>query len=276
MVQVGKINRLPVNSVHGHEVHLDGGKSGDIPLKGSTSRKYQIGDILDVFVYVDREQNVMATIHKPYVLMGEFAKLTAVSTSKVGAFLGWGLEDDLFVPKSEQINIMRVGQPYVVFAFLSEKTHRITASSKLEKFLNKRPPKYRVGEAVDLLIYGRSDLGYSAVVNGAHVGMIYNNEVFQKLEIGQKLQGYVKKLREDSKIDLQLQQTGYQQVDEISQNILNLIKEKGGVVGVTDKSAPEEIYAMFGVSKKIFKKSIGALYKKRLIVIEDNGITLVD
>ncbi len=275
MVQIGKINRLPIKRMWADTIHLDGGESGDILLKGKyAAKKYQPGDEIDVFVYVDREQRLLATTLKPYAIVGEFAKLRVVTNSKAGAFMDWGLENDLFVPKSEQQNNMREGKSYVVFIFLSEKTNRITASSKLDKFLNLQPPRYAEGEEVDLLVYAETDLGYSAVVNGSHVGMIYENEIFQKLVIGQRLPGYIKKIREDLKIDLSLQQTGYQRVDDISQTIFNTIKGCGGMVAVTDKSPSEDIYDLFGVSKKVFKKAIGALYKKRLVILDTDGIKL--
>ncbi len=276
MVQIGKINRLSIKPSHDHNIHLDGGESGDILLKSKLSgKRYRTGDEIDVFVYVDKEQRLLATVHNPTVMVDEIATLKVLSTSTAGAFLGWGLEDDLFVPKSEQQNTMRKGNSYVVFVFLSEKTHRIAASSKLDKFLDLQPPKFKEGEKVDLLVYAVTDMGYSAVVNGSHVGMIYQNEVFQKLVIGQKLEGYVKKIRDDLKIDLRLQQTGYQRVDDISQSILDTLKGNDGMVALTDKSPPEEIYAMFGISKKTFKKAIGSLYKKKLIMIKTDSINLL-
>ncbi len=276
MVRIGKINRLSIIGKQGNEIHLDGGELGKIFLRGKDAvHNYQPGDALDVFVYVDREQRLLATIRKPYALVDELATLRVVATSSAGAFMGWGLDDDLFVPKGEQQNSMREGKSYVVCVFISEKTNRITASSKLEKFLDLQPPKYKEGEEVDLLIYGKTDLGYNAVVNSSHTGVIYQNEIFQKLAIGQQLRGYIKKIREDLKIDLRLNQTGYQSVDNISQTILNTIKSSGGMVDLTDKSPPEEIYAMFGVSKKVFKKAIGALYKKKIIVINPDGIKII-
>jgi uncharacterized protein len=275
MVQIGKINRLSIKGMQSYGMHLDGGAAGDILLKGRYAvEKYQPGDTIDVFVYVDREQRLLATTRVPAALVGEFASLPVVTSSSAGAFMNWGLENDLFVPKSEQQDNMREGKSYVVYIFLSEKSNRLTGSSKLEKFLNLQPPKYQEGEEVDLIVYAETGLGYSAVVNSSHIGMIYENEIFQKLVIGQRLQGYVKKIREDRKIDLRLQQTGYQRVDDISQTILNAVKDRGGMVAVTDKSPPEDIYALFGVSKKVYKKAIGALYKKRLIVIDADGIKL--
>jgi predicted RNA-binding protein (virulence factor B family) len=277
MIQIGKMNRLTIKGTLDNTILLDGGESGNILLRSTyATQKHQPGDELDVFVYVDKDQRLMATTQKPYAIVGEFSKLRVVATSPAGAFMGWGLEDDLFVPKSEQQNNMEKDNSYVVFVFLSEKTNRITASSKLSKFLDLQPPKYEEGEEVDLLVYAETDLGYSAVVNSSHAGMIYQNEVFQKLAIGQRLQGYVKKIREDLKVDLRLQQSGYQKVDGIAQTILDTIKSSGGTVAVTDKSLPEDIYALFGVSKKVFKKAIGALYKKRLILIDADGIKLTN
>ena len=209
-------------------------------------------------------------------MVGEFATLQVVANSAAGAFMDWGLDSDLLVPRSEQQENMREGASYVVYIFLNDKNNRIIASSKLDKFLGLQPPQYAEGEEVDLLVYAETALGYSAVVNGAHAGMIYRNEVFQELAIGQRLQGFVKKVREDGKIDLRLQQTGYQRVDGIAQTILDTLKDSGGTVAVTDKSPPKDVYALFGVSKKVFKKAIGALYKKRLIVIDNTGIKLAD
>jgi len=277
MVEVGRINKLVVLAKSKDGVLLDGGESGDILLKGrSNASKHHPGDEIEVFIYIDKDQRLMATTRKPYAMVGEFAELRVVATSNAGAFLGWGLEDDLFVPKSEQQAPMRKDTSYVVFVFLSQKTNRITASSKLDAFLGVQPPKYKEGDQVDLLVYGTTDLGYTAIVNYSHIGMIYKNEVFQKLVIGQQLQGYVKKVRPDLKIDLRLQQTGYQPIDDISTTILNTIKGAGGMVKLTDKSPPEDIYTFFGVSKKVFKKAIGALYKKKLIIIDQTCIKLDD
>jgi hypothetical protein len=179
------------------------------------------------------------------------------------------------VPKGEQQQSMEEGESYVVFIFLSEKTNRIIASSRLDKFLSSKAPAYKEGEEVELILFEQTDLGYRALINREHAGMIYENEVFQKITIGQKLKGYIKKIREDLKIDLILQQSGYREVDDISQAILGIIQKHGGKVAVTDKSPPDDIYSLFGVSKKVFKKAIGALYKKRIIRIDPDGISLV-
>jgi len=277
MVEIGKINRLAVVSTQGHEVRFDGGELGDILLDEKfVYGRYHKGDEVEVFVSVDGDDRLFAITSKPYAMVGEFARLRVAATSPSGAFLSWGMKNDLLVPKSEQLSPMKESESYVVYVFLSEKTNRITASSKLDKYLGLSPPDYKEGEEVDLLIFDRTDLGYQAVINQAHIGMLFKNEVFQKLFIGQKLKGYIYNIREDSKIDLRLQLPGYEKVDGVSQAIIDILKENGGVSSLSDKSPPEEIYALFGVSKKVFKQAIGALYKKRIITIDrSSGIRLV-
>lgn len=276
MVAIGKMNTLTVTSTQDHEVQLDGGEQGDIRLvEKYVSGRYRTGDVAEVFVYRDRDGQLLAITSKPYATVGQFVKLRVAAITSAGAFLSWGMKDDLLVPKSEQLSPMEMGKSYVVYVFLSKKTSRITASSRLDQFLGLRPPHYEEGEEVDLLLFDKTDLGYRAVINQSHVGMIYENEVFQKLSIGQHLKGYIHQIREDAKIDLRLQQAGYDKVDAVSQAIVDVLKKNGGEVAVSDKSQPDEIYALFGVSKKVFKKAIGALYKKRLITITPSGITLV-
>ena len=275
MVQIGKINRLSIKEIESETIQLDGGELGDILLMDrNPSQDYNAGDEIDVFVYVDRQQRLLATTQKPQAIVGEVARLKVVDATEAGAFLQWGLEDDLFVPKSEQQEDMKEGKSYVVFVFLSEKSNRITGSSKIEKYLNKETPEYEEGEEVDIIIYARSELGYSAVIDNLYTGVIYENEIFQKIEIGRQQKGYIKKIREDFKIDLRLQQAGYAGVDNVCRTILKKIDKCGGTVPVTDKSRPEDIYNLFGVSKKVFKKAIGALYKKQLIILGTDGIKL--
>lgn len=276
MLQIGKMNTLKITGIQAHGVHLDAGEGKDIfLLKKSVPPESQVGDELEVFVYVDKENTLQGSLQKPYATVGEYAVLQVVSDSSAGAFLRWGMENDLLVPKAEQQHKMVQGQSYVVFVFLSAKTNRIVASSKLDKFLSSESPAYKEGEEVELIVFEETDLGYRALINRNHAGMIYSNEVFQQLRIGQQLKGYINKIREDQKIDLILQQSGYQGVDAVTQSILGIIQEHGGKVAVTDKSPPDDIYAMFSVSKKVFKKAIGALYKKRIIRIELDGISLV-
>jgi len=274
MAQIGRINKLKIKRKRDYGAHLDGGKAGDIILpKRYVPQSCRAGDEVEVFIYVNKEGRLRASTQKPYVTVGQFAALRAVANTPSGTFLDWGLKKDLLVPKREQHGRMEEGRSYVVFVYLDEK-NRITASAKLDKFLSQKPPDYAEGDEVDLLIYDTTDLGYKAVVNKAHAGMIYKNEVYQKLHIGQELKGYIKKIRDDHKIDLRLQQSGYQKVDEISRTVLNTIKSHGGRIAVTDKSPPADIYALFEVSKKVFKQAIGALYKKRLITMDSRGIKL--
>ncbi|MBU0681466.1 MAG: GntR family transcriptional regulator [Proteobacteria bacterium] len=275
MAEIGRINKLTIKRMLDFGAHLDGGEEGDILLaKRDIPRGGEPGDEVEVFVYKDAEDRLLATTQKPYATVGRFAKLRVKAQSPSGAYLDWGMQKDLLVPKREQQTRMEEGKSYVVYVFLDEKTNRIAASSKLDKFLDLQPPEYEEGQEVDLLIYGQSDLGYTAIVDHAHLGMVYKNEVFQKLSIGQEIRGYIKKVREDLKIDLSLQPSGYKKIDDVSKGILATLKDHGGRIAVTDKTPPEEIYALFGISKKTFKKAIGALYKRRLITMDDKGIRL--
>jgi len=276
MAQIGRINNLTVTRKRDYGVHLDGGESGDILLrKRYVPEKCKPGDRVEVFVYADGPGRLRATTRKPYATVGQFAILRVAANTASGSFLEWGLEKDLLVPKKEQHSRMEKGGSYVVYLFLDEKTNRITASAKLEKFFSQQQPDYAEGEKVDLIIYDKTDMGFKAVVNNSHGGMIYKNEVFQKLQIGQQLQGYIKRIRRDGKIDLSLQSSGYQKIDAVSQSILNTLKKHGGRIAVSDNSPPEDIYSLFKVSKKTFKKAIGSLYKKRLISIDSDAIELV-
>lgn len=276
MARLGRINKLTIKTIRDYGALLAGGKSGDILLPGrDLPENCQPGEEIVVLVYKDAEDRLLATTRKPLVTVGRFASLRVVETTAAGAYLDWGVPRDLFVPKSEQLEQMATGGQYPVMVFVDGKTGRLLASSKLEKFLDRQPPNYAEGEEVELLIYDQSELGYKAVVNQAHAGMLYKNEVFQRLVVGQELTGYVKKVRADQKIDLSLKQPGYQAVKDVSQTIFEIIQARGGRIAVTDKSPPEEIYALFGVSKKSFKKAIGALYQKRLITIDPQGVSLV-
>jgi predicted RNA-binding protein (virulence factor B family) len=277
MAQIGRINRLTVTRIRDYGAHLDGGESRDILLpKRYVPKNCHPGDEAEVFVFPEGEKLLRATTQKPYAFVGQFASLRVKANTSSGSFLDWGLQKDLLVPKREQQVRMEEGNSYIVFVFLDEKTNRITASAKLDRFLNLQLPQYEEGSEVDLLICARTDLGYKAIVNNAHWGMIFKNEIFQDIRIGQQLKGYIKKIRPDHKIDLRLQQSGYEKIDDISRSILKTLKKHGNTIAVTDNSPPEEIYALFGISKKTFKKAIGALYKKRRITIDNNTIRIVE
>ncbi|TLX72815.1 GntR family transcriptional regulator [Labilibacter sediminis] len=277
MVEIGKYNVLKVVKDLDFGLYLDGGEDlGEILIP----RRYvpvncTVGSELEVFIYLDSEDRLIATTEMPDAIVGEFACLEAVSVGKVGAFLDWGLPKDLLVPFREQKVNIEKGRKYVVYVYLDDESGRIAASSKIEKFLDNLPPEYEEGQEVDIMITAKTDMGFKAIINGLHTGVIYANEVFRKLYKGDKFKAYIKKVRDDDKIDLMLEKPGYQKVDSIAQAILDKIKSCGGFMDVTDKSPADEISRRFGVSKKSFKKAIGSLYKQRIIAIEDEGIRLL-
>ncbi|MGZ5007539.1 MAG: CvfB family protein [Methylobacter sp.] len=274
MINIGKINKLNVVKQQGANVYLDDGTSGKVLL---ADRKLpadcQVGDSLDVFVYVDSEGHLAATTKKPLAEVGDIAWLKVVSLNYVGAFLDWGLPKDLLVPFSEQHHEMEVGRSYLVKVFLDEQ-NRIAASTKIDKWLSDESDDFEVGQKVSLIIADKSDLGVKAIINNSHWGMLYENELFQPVRKGQKLDGYIKQVREDRKIDLTLHQPGYGKVLSLTDSIIAKLKANDGVLMLSDKSPPEAIYSAFGVSKKVFKQAIGALYKQQLIAIDKNGIKL--
>lgn len=275
MAEIGKINHLTVIRELEFGVYFDGGELGKILLpRRQVDRHYENGEVVEVFIYRDSDDRLLATTRRPLAEVGEFAWLRAAAVTEFGAFLEWGLPKDLLVPFREQKQKMEAGKYYLVYIYLDEKSGRIVASSKLDKFINPHPPEYQEGQEVTLLIYQQTDIGYSAIINQAHWGLLYNSEVFQKISPGQKLSGYIAKVREDGKIDLTLHKPGYDKVEAVAENIIRRLIEEGGFIAVTDKSAPEKIYQLFGVSKKTYKMAVGALYKQKLIVIEKDGIRL--
>ncbi|UOA08508.1 S1 RNA-binding domain-containing protein [Methylobacter sp. S3L5C] len=275
MLNIGKINTLNVVKKQGPDVYLDNGTSAKVLLADKKPpEKCQLGDALDVFVYVDSEGHLAATTKIPLAQVDDIAWLKVVSLNYVGAFLDWGLPKDLLVPFSEQHHEMEVGKAYLVKVFLDDK-NRIAATTKIDRFIADESVDFEVGQKVSLIIADKTELGFKAIVNNTHWGLLYQNELFQPLKRGQKLDGYIKQIREDGKIDLNLNQPGYGKVVSLTDNILNKLKENNGTLMLSDKSPPEAIYSAFGVSKKVFKQAIGALYKKQLISIDKNGIKLV-
>lgn len=275
MLNIGKINKLNVVKKQGADVYLDNGTSGKVLLADKKlSATCQVGDTLEVFVYVDSEGHLAATTKIPFAQVDDIAWLKVVSLNYVGAFLDWGLPKDLLVPFSEQHHEMEVGRSYLVKVFLDDK-NRIAATTKIDRFINDESVDFEVGQKVSLIIAEKTELGFKAIVNNTHWGLLYQNELFQALRKGQKLDGYIKKIRDDQKIDLSLHHPGYGKVVSLTDNILIKLKENDGVLMLSDKSPPEAIYAAFGVSKKVFKQAIGALYKKKLITLDKNGIRLI-
>lgn len=276
MAILGKINPLKVVKEVDFGLYLDGGSDGEIllPIR-YVPENAKIGDVIPVFIYNDSEDRLIATTEKPYVMVGEFACLEVVSVSEIGAFMEWGLMKHLFVPFREQRAKMVEGGAYPIFVYVDFDSKRITASAKLNKFIDMSHPELTEGQEVDLLIYQQTDLGWKAIVNQQYSGVLYKNEIFQDLYIGKNIKGFVKQIREDDKIDLMLQKPGFEKIDDFSIKLHELLIEAGGFLPVSDKSPAEEIYNRFGISKKTYKKAVGDLYKKRLIIIEDSGIRLV-
>ena len=276
MVEIGKINNLQVVKNLDHGIYLDGGDLGEILMPSRyVPEDCQVGDTLEVFIYLDSADLLLATTETPYVMVDECAYLKVVDVNQAGAFMDWGLPKDLLVPYGEQISPLNIGQSYTVLAYLDENTNRIAATQKLDSHLSEEAQYFKPGQAVDILIFGKTELGYKAVINNTHIGLIYKNEVFQTLTHGEKLKGFIKTIREDRKIDLCLQLPGKDARDDLKTRILNHLKKNDGESTLTDKSSPDDIYQCFAVSKKNYKKAIGTLYKKRLIRIEEDKITLL-
>ena len=277
MVNIGKYNTLKILKEVDFGVYLDGEKEGEIlmPLK-YVPQNLKPGDFVDAFVYLDSTDRPIATTEQPYAQVGEFAYLKVKAIDKIGIFLDWGILKDLLVPFREQKVDMVEGRKYIVYIYVDPDSQRIVASAKLNKFLNKTVPEYTPGQEVDILIENETDLGFKAIVNNRHWGILYENEVFEQLERGLKIKGYIKKIRPDNKIDLSLHPLGYEKVDTIAQMILDQLNKDGGFIGVSDKSDASLVYKVFGISKKSYKQAIGALFKKRLIMITDKGIQLIN
>lgn len=238
------------------------------------TEKMALGDQIDVFIYNDSEDRIVATTLIPKITLNRFACLKVVSISRHGAFLDWGLAKDLFVPFREQAKKMEEGEHHIVFLYIDKLTNRLVASSKLHKFLDKQRAPFRVNDEVELMIAERTDLGVNVIINEKYKGVLYENEIFQELVYGERLKGYIKKVREDNKIDVRLQRPGYGSIQLNEQKILERLKENKGFLPLNDYSTPEDIIASLSMSKKVFKKSIGSLFKQRLIRIEEKGIYL--
>ena len=276
MAEVGKYNKLKVLRKAEQGLYLEGERENDILLPNAyIPENCEIGDEIEVFVYRDSEDRIIATTLKPLAAVGEFAGLKVVASTKVGAFLDWGLAKDLLVPFKEQHERMVTGRTYVVYVLLDEKTDRVIGTTKFNRFLSQERPDLIERQEVNLIINRRTHLGWQAIVNNIYKGVIFENEIFQALQPGEKLKGYVKQIRPDDKIDLILQKPGFANIDPVVQKILDYLKSQGGSMDITDKSPAEMIYAKFGISKRSFKQSVGILYKKRLITIESDKISLI-
>ena len=277
MITLGRSYELEVVKAVEFGFYLDAENLGEIllPVKYSPADLVE-GDSIEVFLYLDSEDRPVATTQTPKAEVGEFAYLEVVDTTSVGAFLDWGLDKDILVPFSEQHRPMEVGHRYLVFIYIGNVDGRIVASSKIDKFLDdERPHYFKPNQPVDLIIANSTELGYKAIINHSHWGVLYKNEVFQRLSFGQYIKGYIKHVRPDGKVDLSLQ-GGQETRDKYAEIIMNYLQEQNGFAPVNDKSDPQLISDLFGMSKGAFKKAIGGLYKQRIISIEKDGIHLVE
>ena len=256
---------------------LDGGEElGEILLpKREMPKRWELGGTVEVFLYCDSEDRPVATMKHPKAMPGEFAYLEATAITEVGVFLDWGLPKDLLLPFGEQKERIELGRSYVVRITVDEKSGRIIASRKIGRYLSHEQVDYREGEEVELMLFGKTDLGYKAIVNGRHEGLLFANQVFRRLRAGERTVGYVKRVRDDGKIDLVLAAPGRANVEALEERILAELERGGGQWELCDKSPAEAIYAALGVSKKAFKQATGALYRKRRIVIGEDEIRLV-
>jgi predicted RNA-binding protein (virulence factor B family) len=274
-IHVGKVNTLEVLHASGNNFVLDGGDMGEIFLPASNAPDgCKPGRKMDVFVYPDTDGRLKATGTVPRAQVGECALMRAVNVIKAGAFMDWGIEKDLLVPVSQQAIPMTEGKSYVIYLFLDPR-QRIIGSSKLHRFLGERAQNMRPGDQVELLIVGPTDLGFKAVINGTHLGLLFRNEVFQSLKPGDRTTGYIKSIREDGKINLSLQRQNRKTRRELTERILDFLQSNQGTSTLTDYSPPAAIYKQYGVSKGNYKKALGTLYKRRQISVAKDRITLL-
>lgn len=277
-LQIGRTCQLKVNRQVEFGFYLDGGEQyGEVLLPNGEIRPdidVHIGEPLEVFLYLDTQERIVATTHMPLAQVGDFAYLEVAWVNNFGAFLHWGPLKDLFVPFREQKMKMMKGHSYIVHVHLDPETYRIMASAKVEHFLSQDFPPYRTGDQVELLIWQKTDLGLKAIVDGRYGGLLYDTQMFRTLRTGDRVKGYISQVRPDGKLDLSLQCPGQRGVEDFSAQLLRHLQMNGGQTPLGDKSPAEEIYALFGVSKKVFKKAVGDLYRQRLIEISDTGIRL--
>ncbi|MDX2345440.1 MAG: S1-like domain-containing RNA-binding protein [Legionella sp.] len=276
MVNIGRFNQLKVIKTVDFGVYLDGHDLGEILLPNKVvPANTNLNTILDVFVYCDSEDRIIATTVRPYAELGQCAFLKVVDVNHVGAFLDWGLDKDLLVPRPEQHKLLEKNKSYLVY-LKQDNENRMLASTKLDYFLDKTPAHFKAGDEVDLLIAETTDLGTKAIINHQHWGLIYAGDIFQHLRYGQSIKGYIKTIRPDGKVDVTLRQLGQNNTHDLAGRILAELEKQGGFLGLHDKSPSSDIQRVFSESKKSFKNAIGRLYKQRKIDIEANGIRLTN
>ena len=275
MANIGEFNTLKVIALTANGVYLAAGELGEILLPNRyVPENCQVDDDVTVFIYADSADRLVATTDKPLAQVNQFASLKVAQINKMGAFLDWGLPKDLLVPYNQQHSPMEEGKYYLVRIYLDTNTERLVASSKIDKFIDVWPAEYQKWDKVELIIGGKTDLGFKAIINGQHWGLLYDNEIFQPLRIGKKVTGFIKNIRSDGRIDLSLTRSGEGKVNDFSAKLLAHIAEHDGFSPLHDKSSPELIKRILGVSKKTFKATVGNLLKQKKITIESNDIRL--
>lgn len=275
MIRVGDRVSLRIVREKPVGLFLDAGNLGEILLpRGEMPAEWEAGGFVDVFIYRDSEDRLVATSRQPRAMPGDFVRLRCVAVTAVGAFLEWGLPKDLLVPFREQKVRMEEGRFYLVKVLLDEASGRLMATTRLSRHIDQTKASYSTGDPVDLIISGKTDLGYKAIINSKHGGLLFHNEVFQELTPGEKVKGYVTNVRSDGKVDLSLHPPGRERVDDLEKQIMGELVARGGFWAISDKSPAAEIYEELGVSKRTFKQSLGALLKQRLVTQTGDGIRL--
>ncbi|MCQ2197974.1 MAG: S1-like domain-containing RNA-binding protein [Bacteroidaceae bacterium] len=274
MIKLGKTNTLTVVKKVDFGMYLDGGREiGQILLPTRyVPEGLKIGQEIEVFLYLDQDEKIIATTEMPLAQVGDFAFLEVAWVNNFGAFLHWGPMKDLFVPFREQKMKMTKGHSYIVHVHLDEDSYRIMASAKVDRYIDTTYPPYHVGDEVEVLVWQKTELGLKVIVNNRYGGLLYDDQVFRNLRTGDKTKAYISQIRPDGKLDLMLSRKGQAAVEDFSDTLLQYIKDNGGHTVLGDKSPAEDIYDTFGVSKKVFKKAVGDLYKKRLITIDTDGL----
>lgn len=276
MIQIGEYNTLEILRETSVGLFLGDEEGNDILLPNKyVPQEYEIGDTLAVFCYLDHEERPIATTLIPKITRNKFALLKTVEVNKIGAFLDWGLEKHLFVPYKEQARPMEEGKRYLVYAFLDDESNRMVASSKTNQYISNEELSVELYEEVALIVSRFTELGVEVIINEKYKGLVYNDEIYNDLKLGQNLKGYIKKIRPDNKIDVSLQPIGYKNIEPSSQKVLDALNKNNGFLGLHDKSDPEDVKAILGMSKKSFKKAIGSLYKDKHILIQEDGIKLI-
>lgn len=276
MIKIGDYNTLRVIRMVDFGVFLDDGNEGILLPKRFVPENIQIGDDVKVFIYHDSENRLIATTQHPKGVVGDIVLLKALTVTKQGAFLDWGLMKDLFVPVSNQLTGMRVGGEYLVKIYIDEQTGRAAATEKIEPFLSNDVLTIKEKDAVKLTVYRRTDIGYVVIINNKHTGVLHFNEIYRNIRVGDTFKGFIKTIREDNKIDVAAGTSGYKRVEDEGEKVIRLLQENNGYLPYHDKSDPDDIYSFFGMSKKTFKMTTGNLYKQRKIEFTKTGIKLVE